>query len=66
MVQTTGKTGEIFQLFIKSDGAALKRSYVGITFASVEAPRRMLGCAGSKVGPFDQHNIGPSEFVQVI
>ena len=38
MVQTTGKTGEIFQLFLKSDGAALKRSYVGITFESVEAP----------------------------
>ena len=66
VVQPAGHAGDLFQLFVKPDGIALQRGHVGVAVQGVKAACRVPCGAGGEFRAFDQHDVGPAEFGQVI
>ena len=66
MVEAAGLAGQLFQLPIQADGITLKRGHIGIRVQGVKSTRRVPGRTRGEFGSFDQNNVFPSEFGEVV
>ncbi|GBF28488.1 hypothetical protein MnTg03_00047 [bacterium MnTg03] len=66
MMEAAGLAGQLFQLPIQADGITLKRGHIGIRVQGVKSTRRMPGRTRGEFGSFDQNDVFPSEFGEVI
>ncbi len=66
VVETAGHAGDFFKLAIEFDRIALQRGHVGVAIERMKAAGGVPGGARRQLGAFDQHDIGPAEFGQMV
>ena len=65
-MQPARHAGYLFQLFVQPDRVPLKRRHVGVAVQGVESPRSVPGAARGQFGPFDQHDVLPAQFCEMV
>ena len=66
MMQTARLAGDFFQFPIQPDGITLQRRHIGVGVQGMKSTRSVPGGSRRQFGTLDQHEVGPTEFGQVI
>ena len=65
-VQAHRLPGDLLDLLVQVDGILLKLGHVRVAVDGVHAPGRMPGGAGGQLQTFEQHDVAPTLFGEVV